>query len=128
MPTACPEPAEGRKTLINQAFFARPGRGVLQYAPTKGTQKIFKKTPYPLDAALCMLYIIISKTEKGGEMKIQIRNVSEIENEAANVAAARKHLSLNQWYLDALRAAVLRAAQRDPAVAIVIESTKPARS
>lgn len=61
-------------------------------------------------------------------MKIQIRNVNEVENEAAKVAAARKRISLNRWYLNAIRAAVLRAAQRDRAVAIVIESAKPARS
>lgn len=57
-------------------------------------------------------------------MKIQIRDIDELTHTAAKVAAARAGVSLNKFLLDATRAAVLRAAQKDPVVARVLEDRK----
>jgi len=65
---------------------------------------------------------------KGNHMNTQIRNLDNTTHEAAKVAATRQGISLNKYMIDAIRNAVLRSAQKDKAVAIVLESHKPARS
>jgi len=55
-------------------------------------------------------------------MELRIRNLDDKTHEAAKVASARSKKSLNQFVIEALRGAVLRAAQKDKAVAAVIES------
>lgn len=77
-----------------------------------------------------MLYIVdtMRRDEKGGHMRSEVRGLDETTHRAAKVAAAQKGISYNQFLIDAIRAAVLRAAQKDRAVAVVLESAQPARS
>lgn len=54
-------------------------------------------------------------------MELRIRNVDEKTHQAAAIAAQRAKKSLNQYVIEAVRAAVLRSAQKDKAVAVVLE-------
>jgi len=55
-------------------------------------------------------------------MNTQVRNLDDITHEAAKVAAARERISLNKYFIQAIRGAVLHSAKKDKAVAAVLES------
>jgi predicted HicB family RNase H-like nuclease len=55
-------------------------------------------------------------------MELRIRNLDDKTHEAAKVASQRSKKSLNQYVIEAVRGAVLRSAQKDKAVAAVLET------
>jgi plasmid stability protein len=76
---------------------------------------------------------IVAARERRRDMTIMIRNLHPSLHRALKVAAARAGCSMNKFVLDAIRAAVLRAALGDEVVAATIEKgeeieDKPARS
>jgi plasmid stability protein len=56
-------------------------------------------------------------------MELRIRMMDDRLHEALKVAATRAKRSLNQFVLDAVRVAVLKAAFKDAAVRAVIEES-----
>ena len=54
-------------------------------------------------------------------MELRIRNLNDTIHQAASVAARRQKVSLNELVLDAIKRHVFRVAQKDKAVAAILD-------
>lgn len=57
-------------------------------------------------------------------MELRIRNLDEETHAVAKIAAARKRASLNQFVIDAIRAAVKLAAKTDDVINRIVKEKK----